>query len=350
MDGTLADVRVLGDAGLPLRLGLRWRPWLAAVFPLDDGPLPWVVDPAPVRPVQTLAEVVECWGPPAFTLTERPSVSPPRLQLQTTTACRQACSFCPHPGPQAEVHTMEEALFTSILEAVSPHEPASIELYLHAEPLLDPRLPHLSRLAHQACPGATLAVVCHEREAREEVLSPLAGTLGAVHVSLDPLRMDWIPRVRRLARLRVRLLDQGTDLGATVLSNLVPAGGVGPLRRACREHHLPLEAFRATHRAGLLHHPDLGPPRGCTLPFHTAHVRWDGTLLACCEDWTHSLVLGDARDLLAAWQGPRARRLRRSLLAGAHCATCVKCLSMPATSRSGPFGTDPGTSGSPETS
>ncbi len=219
---------------------------------------------------------------------------------------------------------------------MAPHEPASIELYLHAEPLLDPRLPELARQAHATCPGATLAVVCHEGEAREATLLPLAGSLSVVQVSLDPLRAHWGPRVERLAALRARLRSQGTELGATVLANLVPRGHMGSLRRACGAHDLPLEAFRATHRAGGLSLPGLGAPARCTLPFHTAHVRWDGQLVSCCEDWTYSIIVGDARVLSDAWLGERARRLRRALANGEVGATCSRCLSMPTTSRSVP--------------
>ena len=346
-------VTLLGDAPVPpsSRIGYRDRPWLAGVALLpgiEPPPPPWS---APLTRVADLASALSDAGPPPVRLAERPCSFPPRLQIQTTTACAAGCAWCPHPGPDAAPEQMDEGLFGDLMDQCGAGGAVFLEFYLHAEPLDDPRLPRLVAGARQGCPGATLAISTHERAA----LSPRierawGGALDVVYVSIDPRNPRPLPdRLDRLAERRRELADEGTSLVATCLTDLLPPGGRGRLRRACRALDLPLQSYRTTCRTGDVAPTELGvttagpaPDPVCVRPFAKAYLRWDGALVGCCEDWRYGRVLGDARrqPLEEVWNGEAYRRWRRSLLEGRTPGPCGRCEFSGAV-RAGGRGSDP---------
>lgn len=331
-------VTLLVDAPCPPggRIGYRDRPWLAAIATLpgfEPPPRPW---PAPVRPVEDLDAALAAAPLPPVRLAERPCPFPPRLQIQTTTACAAGCAWCPHPGPSAAAERMDEGLFGALVDQCGEGGAVFLELYLHAEPLDDPRLPRLAERARRGCPGATLAVSAHEGAALSGRLARAGGgALDVVYVSVDPRAEGPLEeRLDRLAERARPLADEGTALVVTCLTELLPPGGRGRLRRACRAAGLPLQSYRITRRAGDVEPAALGvagagpsPDPVCLRPFSKAYLRHDGVLVGCCEDWRDLRLLGDAgeRPLAELWNGRAYRRWRRELLAGEASGPCGRC-------------------------
>jgi hypothetical protein len=331
-------VTLLGDAPCPPcpRIGYRDRPWLAgiALLPgIEPPPPPWS---APLARIADLRTALAAPVPPPVRLAERPCPFPPRLQIQTTTACAAGCAWCPHPGPGAAPQQMDEGLFAELVDQCGAGGAAFVELYLHAEPLDDSRLPRLVARARLGCPGATLAVSTHEHAALSSRMERVkGGALDVVYVSVDP--RDDRPLDGRLGPLAERareLADVGTALVATCLADLLPPGGRGRLRRACQALDLPLQSYRITCRAGDVVPAELGvsaagpsPDPVCVRPFSKAYLRWDGALVGCCEDWRYQRVLGDARrrPLAELWNGEAYRGWRRALLAGRTPGPCGRC-------------------------
>ena len=335
----MADVRLLADADLPAaaRIGLRWRPWLRAIHVLAgyDGELPAVV-PAPIERSSSIGEILVNWGPPPVRFAELPNKFPPRVQIQTTTSCQVGCPYCPRPNLPVEDRRMDARLFDRIVEQCGAGGAESLELYLHAEPLEDPRIERLSARARSACPDAMLSIVTHERSIDRQRAERLASSaIDVVFVSVNVMGESTVDGVRkRLARVAViadRLREGGKELVVVTLTNLLHRPG--PFRRTCGELGLPLESFRATSRAGSVdihrwrQRPSPVAPYCCDRPFTTAHVRFDGSVIACCEDWHHERVVGqvEAESLSEIWSGAPLQRLRRELLARRLDAPCDRC-------------------------
>jgi len=335
----LADVRLLADAVLPpvARIGLRWRPWLRAVHRLPGSPdVHTRVAPAPLVRSANIEEILRTWGPPPVQFAEHPNDAPPRVQLQTTTSCRIGCPYCPRPDLPVGDRRMDDALFDRIVEQCGASGVESLELYLHAEPLEDPRLEALSERAAAACPGALLSIVTHEKSIDRSRAERLArSSLDVVFVSVNvtgDAGTDAIrTRLRRVSGIAQVLRGGGKELVVVTLANLLHRPG--PFRRACVDLDLPLQPFRATSRAGSVdierwRQPRaIRPPTVCDRPFTTAHVCYDGTVIACCEDWRHERVVGhaEAESLAAIWSGAPLRQLRRELLARSPGAPCDRC-------------------------
>ncbi len=340
--GGLGSVRVLDD-GPPVdpgRIGLRWGPWLQAVCLPADQVLATRLAPAPMVFFQRLGDLVSRDRTPPVRFTELPSPFPERLQLQTTSRCTRGCPYCPKPRQGLPDRQMDARLFDRLMDECAEHEPSSLELYLHAEPLEDPRLEELADRAAAACPRTLISVTTHERAVTLERFRSLAACgLDAVFVSVNATggtsEASLASRLGRLVEPARALERADKQLVVVTLTNLLPDGLRGTFRRLCREFEFPVESFRATTRVGDARlRPGvrvLPSEEGCLRPFTTAHVLADGRVAACCEDWQYRRILGDVSraPMADVWTGDEARRLRRELLDESPTGPCDHCGILP---------------------
>ena len=286
--GQLADVRLVVDSPRldAARIGFRWGPWLQGVHAPAGVVLPSPL-PAPFSTFDRLADLVEHRESPPVRFTRRPSPFPERLQIQTTSRCTRGCSYCPKPRQALPDREMTEALFDRLVDECARYAPSSLELYLHAEPLEDPRLEALATRAKAACPTAQVSVTTHERAVDVERIRGLADCgLDLVFVSVNAAGQTTEGALRRrleqVALLAPPLRDAGKALVVVTLTNLLPEGLRGTFRKLCRSMDLPLEAYRATSRTGdarLRPHVRVHPStEGCLRPFTTGcwHTRLRG--------------------------------------------------------------------------
>ena len=340
--GALAWVGLVEDGPRvdSARIGFRWGPWLRGIYlPISNTFVPQLY-PAPQVFYDRLVDLLSLSGAPPVAFTERPSAFPPRLQIQTTNRCFRGCPYCPKPRQRVPDLLMDEALFGRIVDECAAHAPASLELYLHAEPLEDLRLEKLADRAKEACPTTLVSIATHERSLDVPRVRSLSRCgLDVVFVSVNAAGATTEAALRRrLERLQepARILARRDKrLVVTTLTNLLPSGQRGLVRRLCRELGLAQEAYRATSRVGdarLRPHVRVLPAlEGCLRPFTTAHVLADGRVTACCEDWQYRRILGDLtqRPLADVWTGDEARVLRRELLTASPTDPCDHCDIIP---------------------
>jgi|GEM_PF-6736031 len=339
--GRLGNVRLLLDGGVPPaeRVGFRERPWLAEILAPAGTAVPWADPlPAPLHEVRTLDEALAGWPAAKVRFAPVPSPFPAELQVETTTVCRMGCPHCPHDLLDRPDAFMDEGLFADVVAQCRDGRPDNLELYLNGEPLEDPRLPRLARLARDACPSSLVSVTTHVDALTEARAHTLAGTgLDLVFVSLNPLGgldQAWLePRLQRLVRIAELLDNASMRLVVVTLVNLIPVGQRGQFRRLLAHHRLPFEAFTATGRAGdveldrFVAPGPTPPPSPCERAFTRAFVRHDGEMVLCCEDFRHRRTFGSVRDrpIAEIWTGEAYQSARRDLLDGRPGPPCDRC-------------------------
>jgi MoaA/NifB/PqqE/SkfB family radical SAM enzyme len=340
--GDLGDLRVLvdGDPSPLARIGLRARPWLRGVHVAENGRAtdPSGILPAPISRVRGLREIVENWGPVPLRYAPVPCAFPPKLQIETTTACLARCAYCPKSALPDERSFMDAGLFDRIAAECGDGKPDSIELYFNGEPLLDARLEDLAGRIKRITPESVVSIITGEGALTLERARSLAGCgLDVVFVSVnvvgDPTESDVTRRIAAVASFRDVLGAKGTRLGIVSMGNFMAPATADALRRAAAREGLPLDLFRGTSRVGdvpieRFRRPDDRPPRRpCERPFTKAYIRYNGDVVLCCEDWRHTRVMGSltTSTLAEIWTGNAYQDVRRALLARRVPPPCDRC-------------------------
>jgi radical SAM protein with 4Fe4S-binding SPASM domain len=272
----------------------------------------------------------------------------PRLiQLQTINACNAACAMCPYPVykdvfPRGR---MDDALFDRVTEEIARHPEAKVFIpMLQNEPFLDKRIFEKVKRFKAATGGRVrVELVTNGAFLTEENVGRIAESgLDVVDVSLDALSREVYARVRvgldydRVLAGVERLLT--AKLPATnVFVRLVKVRDnvheVRAFARAWRRRGVPVFMYTANNRSGTVagfddtqRIPDTEIPfrsrvgrrlvrawmGHCPIPFSSAYVLHDGSLILCAHDWARREILGNVREATIAelWNGERMREIR----------------------------------------
>ena len=272
----------------------------------------------------------------------------PRLiQLQTINACNAACAMCPYPVfkdvfPRGR---MEDALFDRVTDEIARHpEVKAFIPMLQNEPFLDRRIFEKVKRFKAATGGRVrVELVTNGAFLTEENVARIAESgLDVVDVSLDALSREVYARVRvgldydRVLAGVERLLAAKLPATSVFMRLVKVRDNVHEVRafaRAWRRRGVPVFMYTANNRAGAVagfdetqRIPDAEIPLRsrvgrrlvrawmghCPIPFSSAYILHDGSMILCAHDWGRRELLGNVRDASIAeiWNGERMREIR----------------------------------------
>ena len=234
------------------------------------------------------------------------------VELETTTACNRACSYCPNSvfdrGELKNERLMPLGTFCTIVDQLadlrfwgrlSPH--------FYGEPLLDRRLPDLMAYARSKLPYTKLVIFTN-------------GDLLSTAVYQ-------------------RLVDAGVDGFLVTQHGKKPAPELVRLRQHRDHHPEPHVRFdyrmftretELSNRAGLVDHGALETKSECSLPAENVTIDHAGNVVLCCNDYHSSVKFGNVHEahLAQIWQGARYQQIRKGLKQGRFdLEICRKCAS-----------------------
>jgi radical SAM protein with 4Fe4S-binding SPASM domain len=272
----------------------------------------------------------------------------PRLvQLQTINACNAACAMCPYPVyknvfPRGR---MDDALFDKVTEEIARHPEAKVFVpMLQNEPFLDRRIFEKVKRFKAATGGRVrVELVTNGAFLTEENVARIAESgLDVVDVSLDALSREVYARVRvgldydRVLAGVERLLAAKLTATSVFVRLVKVRDNVHEVRafaRAWRRRGVPVFMYTANDRGGTVAGfddtqgiPDAEVPfrsrvgrrlvrawmKHCPIPFSSAYILHDGSLILCAHDWARREILGNVRDagIAELWNGERMREIR----------------------------------------
>jgi radical SAM protein with 4Fe4S-binding SPASM domain len=234
------------------------------------------------------------------------------VEIETTTACNRACSYCPNSkfdrGQLRNEKLMEVSTYRKIVDQLadlrfwgrlSPH--------FYGEPLLDKRLVELMAYTRRRLPLTKLVIFTNGDLLSPELYQRFAeagidGFLVTQHGPKEPSNLVRLRRHRSepgAARLR---FDYRSFTSETELSN----------------------------RAGLVDHDVLETKQDCLLPSENVTIDYEGNVILCCNDYHSSIKFGNVNQshLGDIWSDERFRRIRHNLAQGVFdLEICKKCAS-----------------------
>ncbi|HET9011907.1 MAG TPA: radical SAM protein [Gemmatimonadaceae bacterium] len=272
----------------------------------------------------------------------------PRLiQLQTINACNAACAMCPYPVfkdvfPRGR---MDDALFDRVTDEIARHPEVKVFIpMLQNEPFLDRRIfEKVKRFKATTGGRVRVELVTNGAFLTEENVAKIADSgLDVVDVSLDALSREVYGRVRvgldydRVLAGVERLLAAKLPATSVFMRLVKVRDNVHEVRafaRAWRRRGVPVFMYTANNRAGAVagfdetqRIPDAEIPLRsrvgrrlvrawmghCPIPFSSAYILHDGSMILCAHDWGRRELLGNVRDASIAeiWNGERMREIR----------------------------------------
>ena len=275
------------------------------------------------------------------------------IEIQTTAACNAACVVCPHPQISSEQprRRMDADLFRSIVDQCVDHQHGMTMIpYLNAEPLLDVRLPKRLDYIRRTCPAATIELStnmsmldarwrraltrCRIDDLRLSVFGFTAATHGALMPGLNFERV--MANLAEMAADREFVSSVG-KIGVVLLRH--PALTEQDRVRAeefCADNGFALYRWgvldRSRNVAGFSNEIHRTVVTGCEQRRHLErlHIRVDGSVVLCCQDWRAEVVMGNVRDtrINELWHGPEYQRVRADIASGMPGAApelCTRC-------------------------
>lgn len=299
-----------------------------------------------------------------------PLAMPLSLLVDPSNLCNLKCSFCP-TGNEALLEEvgrskglMPLALFRKIIDDLAdfPGKLQVLHLYKDGEPLANKALAQMVAYARQSgrverIEFTSNGLLLTPERSRELLEAGLDGVRISIygldddsyrHITRTPVSFERIranvaalheakKTLRPSMHVHCKIVDAGlsAETKARFFSVFTPISDsvhIDPLVEWMPSGSAPLVAMP------LVRQPAPGRivgPQVCAEPFMKLAVNHDGTVSACCADWSCELLAGDLRtqSLAEVWHGPALRALRLTHLRGeraslpacGHC-TYVACL------------------------
>ncbi|HEX6344814.1 radical SAM/SPASM domain-containing protein [Umezawaea sp.] len=260
------------------------------------------------------------------------------LEVQTVTACNAACTVCPHPEVVNELPRgrMSDELFGSIVEQCVDHqEGLTFAPYLNGEPLIDRRLAERIALVNDRLPAGSVEVSTNVSMLDDRRRAELA------EVRVDDLRLSvfgFTPETHarlmpglRFDRVWANMVALAEDdrwrrsvgvVGVVLLDHpAVTEEDVELAEKYCADNGFELYRWgvldRSRNVASFSNNTWRDRVVGCEQNRHRErlHVRFDGTVILCCQDWRAEIVVGNLREssIQELWHGPVYTALRRQI-------------------------------------
>lgn len=277
---------------------------------------------------------------------------PKAIEIQTTAACNAGCIICPHAQVWKEGFrgSMADHLFEKIIAECREYQ-SDLRLipYLNGEPFLDPNMPDKIAMINQQCPKSVVEISTNVSMLNEKIINKL------YHTRIDDLRLSifgfsqqthekmmpglkWEHVRTNLMRLITdpRLRLQIRQINLTMINHpYVPEEEYRQAREFCDQHGLMFNHWGFLDRSGnvKMFSNEIGHERiyGCEQhrPLERMHIRVNGDVILCCQDWRASTVIGNVAEmsLREIWLSPAYNKVRASIYGekGEAPEICKKC-------------------------
>lgn len=216
---------------------------------------------------------------------------------------------------------MPQALFDKIVDNLGRLNFAGrVSPYLHAEPLLENRLPDMISLIREACPRCYIMINSNgDLLNQDNLLALFKAGLNCLTINCYDSPAQFKARVDFVARLsrRYGIFDLQLDILVDEEYALHPPDYHFVIVRNCPHYSIDSKFLTSRARSvkGKIVHEQLPLNRSCARPFNQMYINYQGEAIICSEDWLGQAVMGNVNEasLEEIWYGTEYERYRSFL-------------------------------------
>ena len=228
---------------------------------------------------------------------------PNMVQIETTNGCNAACIICPHKTMNRPIQTMDDRLFSKVIDECAEYKCGNVHLHNFGEPLVDKKIVQRIKLAKDK--GLPRVKIFSNGSLLNEGMAEdiIKAGLDEINISFDgadreeyekiryPLKFDTVVNnIKRLVAIRDKLhaplkieiaCSSTSDKSDTMIS---------------LEKCVDKFSFGKLHNWG---DSDIAPVgrskirKPCSRIWRTFTVLSDGRASLCCIDYEGKVILGD---------------------------------------------------------
>lgn len=261
---------------------------------------------------------------------------PPRVQIQTQAGCNGRCIFCPNEQvlkSDLEHGRMPIEMFQKIVDDLAKTPPRRIGMYMQNEPLLDKRLPELTKYVTERIPGTKTQVITNGTYLTEKVGEALldAGLkqLKCSLQSLDPetnreiMGYDSRKVIENCIAFQklIKKKKSKIDFRVSMVVTNKNVGEIPSTRRFWARHGVRLVTSALENRGGNIAEAEqlnVGEMRSmgnCVRPSRDMMILFNGDVPLCCVDWHRTYILGNVytQSVQDVWHAAPVTQVRDAL-------------------------------------
>ncbi len=249
---------------------------------------------------------------------------PPVVGIETTNRCNLKCVMCPRQEMTRPIGDMRELTFKRVIEDIAG-KVEFVWLQDYGEPLLNKDTLRFVRLARAA--GLRTGISTNGTVLVDSIIEDILDSgLDYIIFALDGATKETYERIRvgadfdRVTAGIRRFLDRKTARNArtfTVLQCICmeqTQAEIGAFARSWTVKGIDgLRIRQLTYSGNQGRFRNDRGRRPCYWLWANPHVKYDGTVVACCQDVNAALALGNIHEqpFGEIWNGPEMRRLRQ---------------------------------------
>jgi len=273
------------------------------------------------------------------------------LDIGVTNACNSDCIMCPH-SKLKNIGTMNMKLYRKIIDNCAKLKIKNVTLSFFGEPLLDKTLIEKIRYAK----GKNLVVgfysnasLLTEKWAKELIESKLDG----ITISLDGYTKEIYERIRRglkfevvkdnisnLIKLKEKMRKDVPKIDLVLVELEENKRDVKKFYNEWKGKVESINIINMRNWAGDInkkgtkesfHFNSNTKRKPCNLIWQRMIVDWNGEVVLCCDDWNHSIILGNLKkqNIEEIWRGDKLKKIREAHIKGEFwkipiCSECNK--------------------------
>ena len=258
---------------------------------------------------------------------------PKVIEIQFNNKCNSNCLICPYKDMDYKYEKLDNSLFDKFLEEIDEEKLVRIIPYLNNEPFLDNDFLERVRKIRNKYPKLEIEISSNVSVIRKKDLEEMASmNITELRLSVfgysEETYKKMMPGLNRnitfskLKDISLILGNTSTVVSIVMIDNEeIEETEFEEMEKLCHQYGFNFERWgyldrgnNVTYKSNNIHNPNVSMCEQ-NRPLERMHILSNGNVILCCQDWKHSIILGNIRNntIQEIWNSDKYNSVRESL-------------------------------------